>query len=378
MNEAETVKAGLDHIRGQVDQFATAQKARLGEVSEKQGEFTARLLEVEQKLARRGSGDPGTTYGTDSGALHSLLEASTELAAVSARKSKRAVIELPGGFFKAQITSTGIAYPDQRPEIVAPAQRRLTLRSLIPHLPTSGGSVQYLQETGFDNQTSPVSETTTKPESNITFELKTAAVVTLAHWIRISAQALADIPQMMAYINGRLRYGLGYVEDLQLLRGSGVGNNLTGLLIGATAYNRNTAGDTKADEIRRAITQLELVDHVATGIVLNPADWEEIALAKESGTGGYIMAPGAPGGMVPTTLWGLPVVSTPAMTANDWMVGDFLQAAVVFDREEARVDISTETDDDFVTNRAHVRAEERLALAILRPGALIEGDFTES
>lgn len=372
MNElAAATKTALTKIGSNVDDFCAAQKDRTGELQ-------ARLLELEQKAARRGSGDPGTIYGADTGELHALLEASTELQAVARRKSKRAVIELPAGYFKAQVTSTGIAFPDQRPEIVAPAQRRLTIRSLIPHLPTSGGSVQYLQETGFDNQTASVSETNTKPESNITFELKTAAVVTLAHWIRISAQALSDIPQLLAYINGRLRYGLGYVEDIQMLRGSGVGNNLTGLLVGATAYTRNTAGDTKSDEIRRAITQLELVDHVATGIVLNPADWEEIALAKESGTGAYIMAPGAPGGMVPTTLWGLPVVSTPAMPANDWMVGAFLQAAVVFDREEARVDISTETDDDFVTNRAHVRAEERLALAILRPGALIEGNFTET
>jgi hypothetical protein len=58
------------------------------------------------------------------------------------------------------------------------------------------------------------------------------------------------------------------------------------------------------------------------------------------------------------------------MNAETFLVLDGAQAAVILDREEARVDISTETDDDFVTNRCHVRAEERLGLAILRTGAL--------
>jgi HK97 family phage major capsid protein len=375
---ARSVKSELARIGTDNERFIKAQKERHGEFETKQLELQARLLDLEQRAARRGgSGDDGYSDGGGH-ALRALLEGSAELKAVADRKARRCVLEMPEGFFSPQaaITSTGIAMPDQQPGIVGPVTRRLTIRSLIPSLPTDSGAVQYLQETGFTNAAAPVSEADVKPESNLTFELKSAATVVLAHWIRITAQALSDIPTLMQYIDTRLRYGLAYTEDLQLLSGSGVGNNLTGLKVAATAYNRNTSGDSKADELRRAISQLQDTEYTATGIVLHPFDLEEIALTKESGTGAYVM--GMAGGAAPTSLWGVPIVATSAITAGDWLVGDFAQAALIFDRMEARVDISTESENDFTTNRAHVRAEERLALAILRPGALITGDFAAS
>ena len=346
--------------------------------NKKQAELQARLLELEQRAARADQyGGGGGYVGGDGGehALRALLEGSAELQAMAARKGKRAVLEMPAGYFnpKAQITSTGIAMPDQRPGIVAPSQRRLTIRQLIPGVPTDGGSITYLQETGFDNQAATVSETDTKPSSNIEFALQTAAVVTLAHWIRVSTQALSDIPTLQQYIDTRLRYGLAYVEETQLLSGSGVGNNLSGLLTEATAYGG--PGGTKIDVLREAINELALNDFSASGIIVHPTDWKSICLAKDS-EGRYLI--GDPASSTTPMLWGLPVIPTAAISFDSFLVADFPAAALLFDREDARVDISTETDDDFVRNMAHVRAESRLALAILRPGALITGDFGTS
>ena len=122
----------------------------------------------------------------------------------------------------------------------------------------------------------------------------------------------------------------------------------------------------------RAPTQLALSDFSASGIVLHPTDWEIIALMKDT-QGRYLI--GDSSGANPPMLWNLPVIPTVAQNLGSFLVGDFAQAALVFDRQESRVDISTETDDDFVTNRCHIRGEERLALAILLPGALVKGTF---
>lgn len=385
----EAIRQGVKKAGGDMDAFAAAQKERLQEFGEKQIELQARLQSVEQVMARRPGPQPGSpmyglTYditgkvvgsnaGMHHGALNALLNASAELKAVAERKSRRAVIELPSGFFNAAVTTgPGLGLPEQLPGIVGPVKRRMTIRQLIPSIPTTGGSVQYTRETSFNNQAAPVSETIAKPESGITFELKTAEIATIAHWIKCSNQVLADTPQLMQYIDGRLRYGLAHAEELQLLKGSGVGNNLEGMMTLATPAAAAVGGDTKIDRLRRVITQLEETDFQASGIVLNPTDWLSIALIKDL-DGNYIV--GSPGGANPPMLWNLPVVSTSAMTAGDFLVADFPQSALLFDREQARLDIATENEDDFKKNMALLRAEERIGLAILRAGGLIKGTF---
>ena len=89
----------------------------------------------------------------------------------------------------------------------------------------------------------------------------------------------------MDYVENRLLYGLKFKEEAQLLLGSGVGANLHGIYTQATAYTGG--GGTKLDTLRKAITQLQVAEATPTGIVLNPADWEDIELAKDT-TGQYI------------------------------------------------------------------------------------------
>ncbi len=368
---AQVVRDELKKIGGNFDSHMAANKARHGELSEQVMGIQARTLELEQRAARP-RGDPGGSYDGGGAVLRQLLEASADLKAVAANKQRRAVIDLPPGYFRAQITSGGgLPLPETIPGIVAPAQRRFTIRSLIPSVPTTAGSMQYLREVAFTNAAASVSETIAKPESDITFELKVAVVSTLAHWIRVSTQCLDDWPQLQLHIDGRLRYGLAYVEEEQLLKGSGTGNNLQGLMTVATAFSGSGSG-TRADILRRAVTQLAVSDLSATGIVLHPSDWETIELLKDS-TLQYIWA--NPRQLAGPSLWGLPVVSTNAQTAGSFLVADFPQAALILDREQARVDISTEDGDNFVTNRATIRAEERLGLAILRTLALVKGTF---
>jgi len=352
-----------------------AELRRIGDgirpISDKVQELSARMMEVEQRQARRpnaalrGTGDLG-------GELLAALDASTDLKAVAENRARRAIIDLPPGFFRNAITTDTTSMPQQLPGIVAPAQRRLAVKGLLPSIQVTSGSIQYTQETGFDNQAAPVSETTQKPESSITHELKTANVVTLAHLLKCSLQSLSDTPTLQQHIIRRGVYNLAVVEDQQLLKGSGVGNNISGLVTNATAYSLANSPETFVDTLRRAAEQLELANFSASGIVLHPTDWAEIELLKDS-QNRYIV--GNPGGATQRRLWDLPVVTTISMTQGRFLVGDFAQAALVLDREQARVDISTENVDDFEKNMATVRVEERIGLAILRPEGLVYGTF---
>jgi HK97 family phage major capsid protein len=211
-----------------------------------------------------------------------------------------------------------------------------------------------------------------KPESTITYGLMQTAVVTIAHWIKASKQILDDFKQLSSNIDFRLRYGLAIVEEAQLLKGSGVGNNLNGIYTQATAYSAPivlSGTVTKIDVLRLMLLQSELALFPATGIVLHPADWTAIELTKDS-TGNYIFA--NPQSLAQPALWGRPVVSTMSMTQDTALVGAFSLGAQLFDREDANVVISTENQDDFIKNMITIRAEERLGLAVYRPEAFIK------
>ena len=74
-------------------------------------------------------------------------------------------------------------------------------------------------------------------------------------------------------------------------------------------------------------------------------------------------------------LWGQPVVSTQSMATGKFLTGAFQLGAQIFDRMDAMVEISTEDDQNFRKNLVTVLAEERLALAVYRPEAFVQGDF---
>ncbi|MFS0736941.1 phage major capsid protein [Sphingomonas sp. 1P06PA] len=263
------------------------------------------------------------------------------------------------------------------PQQVGPVmlqQRRMTIRSLLAPGTTSSSSIEYDREKAFTNAAAPVAEGVLKPQSELQVEEVTASVRTIAHWMRASVQILADAPGLRSMIDQRLRYGLAYAEEVQLLTGSGTGQNLPGLITNAAAYSApgSITAATPLDVVRLMILQVALAEYPANGIVMNPIDMAAIEIAKDS-AGGYII--GQPQGMIQKTLWGLPVVETQAIGVDKALVGAFNLAAQIFDRQDATVEVSTEDQDNFVKNKVTIRAEERLALAIYRTTALVYGDL---
>jgi HK97 family phage major capsid protein len=172
----------------------------------------------------------------------------------------------------------------QVPGIVMPGQRRLTIRDLLAQGRISSNSLEYVREEVFTNNADIVAEKALKPESDITFSKQTANVRTIAHWVQASRQVMDDAPMLQSYVNNRLLYGLALKEENQMLNGDGSGDNLDGINHVATAYDTslNQSGDTRADIIAHAIYQVTESEFSASGIILNPRDWHNIALLKDN------------------------------------------------------------------------------------------------
>jgi HK97 family phage major capsid protein len=266
------------------------------------------------------------------------------------------------------------AFPQFLPTPVIPNFQPLSIRDLLDVSTTTSPLIIWVQELLFTNNAAMQSEGALKGESSITYVRKQTGVSTIAHFIKASNQILADFPQLMSLINGRLTFGLKYKEEQELLFGDGTGDNLLGLVSQATAYAYGgvTTNDTQIDVIRHAMLQVNLAFYPPTGIVLSPSDWHDIELTKDS-QHRYLLS--APSATTPPMLWGLPVAQAFSMHTGDFLVGALKLAATLYDREEASILVSTEDSDNFERNLVTVRAEERLALAVSRPAAVIYGAF---
>lgn len=370
------LKAFIDKANGEISitgKTSTETKAAIDTVTQTLNTLGTRLDKIEAKGNRIGEG----------GEVQKSL--GTQFIEMADYKSM-----LSGGRTKARLDTKAIVnatgqnqplVPDMRvPGIQTLPNRRLRIRQLLPTGTTSSNLVQYARENVFTNAAGPQvggspsvpGENQLKNESDITFTLANAPVVTLAHFILVSRQVLDDAPMLQSYIDGRLQYGLMLEEEDELLNGDGTVGTIDGLMHQATAYNRSAAG-TKLDWIRRAVTQLQLSEYDAEFVVLNPADWEGIELTKDN-QGRYIIA--NPQSMLGPQIWGLPVIPTNSMTQSQFLVGNATMAAQIWDRQAAAVELSREDSDNFRRNMVTLLCEERLALTIYRPSALIKGTFT--
>ena len=273
----------------------------------------------------------------------------------------------------------------ERDGIIPIAQRRSRVRDLFPARSTNAAVIEYFRQTGFTNAADTVAERSgsnfgAKPESSMTFVGEQAPVRTIAHWEAAHRNVLADEPQLRSIIDNELLYGLRLTEDNQILSGSGTGEDLAGILnngsIQSYAWSSGATTpvkDTKADAIRRAATLAYLAYYEPTGIIVNPNDWEDIELTKNS-NGTYLLAISVSGG-AESPVWRIPVIDTPAIASGTALIGAFGTGAQLYDREAASIRISEQHSDFFVRNAIVVLAEERLALAVKRPESNVKVTF---
>jgi HK97 family phage major capsid protein len=352
--------------------------AEHGELAKSHGDLVARITEIEQNLAqRRQDNEPQQPKSIGQRFVESeqvkKFNSSTR-GSVRVQIDRADIMNVTGTVGSNRSQANSLVGVQRVPGIVAPPERPLTIRDLLAPGQTSQGMIEYVQETGYTNSAAVVTEGATKPQSELTFELKTAPVRTIAHIFKASRQILDDAPALASYIDARARYGLRYAEEQELLNGDGTGAHIKGLVPSATAFNAAFVVTQKQriDTIRLAILQVFIANFPATGIVLHPTDWAQIQLLKDS-TYRYLI--GNPQDGNTPRLWNLPVVETLSMTATECLVGNFNLAAQIFDRLEIEVLLSTENSTDFEKNMITIRAEERLALAIYRPEAFVHADF---
>jgi HK97 family phage major capsid protein len=222
-----------------------------------------------------------------------------------------------------------------------------------------------------------------KDKSNITYTSASVPVRTMAHYIIASRQVLSDAPRLRSMIDQRLPYGLNLNMDAQLLYGDGLTENFTGLFVdaGVNDVGEIATGTTAAElplamikHIRSAVTQCQLSEYYnVNGLLLNPQDWETIETA--TGTDSQFIWVSVGNG-AEARMWRVPVVVSNAVTAGDFLMGDWSMGATLYQREGITVRASESHANLFTQNGVAILGEERAAFAVELPKAFTKGQFS--
>lgn len=387
----DNVDLAIEQVRKEGTIYGETNK-KLGEIGEEGRkladsfkELRQQVLDVEQKMAKKiDQGDPRRMKSAAEIVAESDEYKACQKQGSTARHMDPVNI---GSFHKTQIVNaTGYQQPLVPPMIVpgiiTPAQQRMTVRQLMPSATTTSNLIEYASEATFTSNARPQGDLSPggiegeiKAESAMTFTLTSTPVVTIAHWIPASRQVLSDAPMLQGHIGSRLMYGLVLEEEHEFLTGNGTAGTINGLVNQATAFTGGVTNATALDTILKAMLQVSLSFYEASGIVLNPIDWVNIMLLKDT-QGRYLFT--NPQDMVAARLWAKPVVPTVSMTLGKFLVGAFDLAAQIWDREDATIRISENVNDHFIRNMVAILCEERTALAVYRPTALIYGNVSNA
>lgn len=254
------------------------------------------------------------------------------------------------------------------------AQRPLTLLEALRAIPVKTGSYEFTQlDPSYNNAADYQStEGAQKPEGGFPTVDAVANIATIAHWIPVSNQVLADAPSLEVQLDNLLRVGVFQRAENQVLNGTGGTGKILGIIPQATAFAATSADP--QDRIGEAVTALGAVGWSGQpAIIMNPTDWGNIARTRGASEGTYLL--GSPLAAVPTTLWNTPVIQSSSVPVGTAIVADLSQMALL-DREAVTVQASRANGTDFTSNKTTLLGEGRMGLAVFSPGAVLSVDLS--
>lgn len=234
---------------------------------------------------------------------------------------------------------------------------------------------EWVEQKNRDGGAAMTAEGALKSQADFDLVVASANVKKVTAYIKVTKEMLDDVELMRSEIDQELTELINLKIDDQLLNGTGLTVNLTGINTNATAWAAGAFALTIPtpnvfDVIRTAINQVRVNLFEPNYIVMHPTDVTKMDLAKAS-DGHYVLPPFISNDG--TTVSGIRVVSNTGVTVDNFLVGDFSKAGVRF-KEGLTINVGYE-NDDFTKNLVTILAEARLVQRVKSNhyGAFVKG-----
>lgn len=281
---------------------------------------------------------------------------------------ERGAKQLAGQEFKTTMTRGAGWGPEslRTGRLVLSAQAPIRVSDLIPIVETNMAAIKYMDETTFTNNAAERAENAAAGESALALTERSVTVESLATFLPVTDEQLADVAYVRDYIDQRMEFMVSSRLDGQLLNGNGTTPNILGVLNKASIQTQAKG----ADDIPTAIfNAISLVRHTGqaepSGIVMHPNDHSLYATMKTA-DGMYIT--GGPASSEAYRMWGLPIAVTSKIADDTSLVGAFSTYSQLALRQGVTIEIGMQ-NDDFVKMKKTVRAVLRGAAIWYRAAA---------
>ena len=249
---------------------------------------------------------------------------------------------------------TDITYPQKN-----------TLLSLITRGTTTNKLLDYRQLTGVTSNADTVPEGGRRPLSTLATETAEAKAYTVADGIKVTYDELFDDGVIASMINSVLMRNIAGVEENLVLNGSGNGTGPSHGLLTDPNLQKVAFDKDAVTTISHALVQLRNTIQAISvqAIVLNPADDELFNLMTDKNNR-YLS--NAPFGTGPSTLFGIPRITSAMVPQGTALIGDF-HSVMLMDYEPLSILTFNQDADDAEHNLAYVRAQKRELLMLMEP-----------
>lgn len=240
----------------------------------------------------------------------------------------------------------------------------------------AGNTYTFMRENGNgEGAIAPAAEGALKSQFDLDLVEATVNVETIAGWLRVTRKAMNNIPGFVSFLQARLPEKFQRALDTQILYGNGTTPNLKGILtagnfVASTAVASQKLIDKLIDDVA---TLEDTYERDATGILLRPVDYYGFFKNKASGSGEYDLPEGVTFVNGQLYLFGIPVYASTAITAPDYVVGDFDMGAQLLTQEGMRIEFFEQDGTNVRENKVTVRIEGNYALPVYGPDFFIKG-----
>lgn len=358
--ELEQTKKELKETRANLDKVIAAQDALIAESQKQQLNGGTPINPLEKALTEKESMLKAYKDGNGKGFTIQL--------------DRKAV----GNFSSAtSLTGSYFVTPQVVPGVILQPYEEVHMRNILPVGQTNSNTIRYVRDNGGEGVPTTVAEGATKPQIDRDLQILDAPVRKIACYMRVPEEMMEDIPYLQSFLSQIGIEEVMLVEDDQVLNGNGVGQNLSGLITNATAFDTGLlAGVTAPNEfdiLRAARTQGRLAKRRPTIALVNPGDYYDMTSRKDT-TNNYLFLGGGNGIQPGRNVDGLTIIDHTIVDPGEWLVLD-PRAAAIFDRTGMSVRFYDQDQDNAIKNLITIVIEKRLALPIYYTNGLITGTF---
>ena len=275
--------------------------------------------------------------------------------------------------FQVDTKDVGSLVPDQMvPGIVALPHEPTRILDLLPSSPMSAPVIEYIQHISTTGTAGVVVAGATKPAVTLVTQKLEARARKIAVTTLVNDEDLQDFSAFLQYVSSELQRLVIDQENIQLMTGTGVGENLTGIFATAGILTRVKAvsPETGLDTLALAAADLRTGSALVptTVYAMHPTTWTGLTLLKDSQLR-YLL--GNPAEQDAAKLWGVPVVQSTGIAVGSvlGMNAEAVGAAYIRQGLVIQTDYGT---TGFEKNQTAFRCEERIALAVVKPAAAIK------